>query len=112
MKWIFSVLVLVLLAGCSYQSTFEPQNDSELSGRIVIISDFRFNPQTIVVAPGEQITWKNLDTDAHTVLINGTESDELEKGEIFTYTAPESGRFNYLSGNHPFMKGTIVVQIH
>ena len=109
MKKLLALVLILTLFGCTnYQEALNDGNKS--SGKVVVISDYRLNPQVVSVKPGETITWKNLDKDAHSLLFNNTESDLLEKGETYSIIAPQSGTFEYSSGNHPFIKGKIVVQ--
>lgn len=110
MKKLALLLLLLTVFGCTnYQETLK-ENTSEIIGRTIVISDFRFNPQTLVVTEGEHITWKNLDKDAHSLFYNSTETDPLEKGETFTIVASEPGTYKYFSGNHPFIQGTIIIR--
>ena len=105
------IAMILLLFGCtSYQSVLEDQPVVNETGRTIVISDYRFNPQTITINAGESITWKNLDRDEHTLMYENTESDPLQKGESFTVEIDKPGTYNYASGNHPFMEGTIIVQ--
>lgn len=77
----------------------------------VEIRDFQFHPQTIVVEPGEPITWTNFDVVSHTVTSDGDifDSGSLEQGESWTLTLNQPGLYGYYCSPHPNMTGTIHV---
>ena len=103
-------IIFILLTGCSaYQDSFRQPPEKQI-GHLITISDYRFNPQTITIRTGEVLTWKNLDRDAHSISVNEQESPLLTKGQTFSITMTQPGTHEYYSGNHPFMKGTIIVQ--
>jgi plastocyanin len=76
------------------------------------IKDFAFNPQTLTVKSGEQITWINRDEEPHTVVSvekQFKKSTALDTDQIFTVTAGAPGTYTYFCSVHPKMTGTIVV---
>ena len=77
-----------------------------------MIKGFSFVPKEIRVKPGTTITWKNEDSDAHTVeSVDGfLTSDNLEQGDTVTFTFDKVGRTDYLCGLHPSMKGAVIVE--
>ena len=78
----------------------------------VTAEQFQFRPDEVEVAPGTTVTWTNEDTVAHTVQDNGglfPESDDLAKGESFSFTYQTPGSYPYICGIHPYMKGTVTV---
>ncbi|MEX2405803.1 MAG: plastocyanin/azurin family copper-binding protein [Actinomycetota bacterium] len=82
------------------------------AGTTVEIEDFCFGPTILRVAPGESVTFVNLDQSPHTVLgANATWGgyDALKKGHEATYTFAEAGVFPYVCTWHPGMVGAIVV---
>ena len=110
MKKLIVFLVMVFLMGCTTYHDQLVENTTTIDGTVVVISGFRFNPETIVVNQGDTITWKNIDKDEHTLLYEGRESDPLGEDETFTVTIENQGTYEYTSGNHPFMKGKIIVR--
>jgi plastocyanin len=40
----------------------------------------------------------------------GLRSNTLNRGQQFSYTFDQTGRFDYVCGLHPSMKGSIVVE--
>lgn len=104
-----TILALLILTGCTaYQTAIEPADSNDL-GTVIVISDYRFNPQITTVHEGDRVTWRNLDSDAHSLMYDGVESDPLSRGETFSITAQSPGRYTYNSGNHPFIEGTLIV---
>ena len=76
-----------------------------------------FLPFSAVVNVGEEITWSNDDTAAHTVT-SGSPSDGpsgafdsglFMAGETYSTTIDESGEYPYFCMVHPWMIGTITV---
>jgi plastocyanin len=60
----------------------------------VNLYNYRFNPQTLTVATGTQITFNNKDPDRHNVSIPALNIDEdLDAGESFSYVFETTGEF-------------------
>jgi plastocyanin len=82
------------------------------TGTTVEIKDYCFGPTILRVAPGETVTFVNLDPSPHTVLgANATWGgyDALKKGHEATYGFAEAGVYPYVCTWHVGMVGTIVV---
>ncbi len=82
------------------------------TGPAVAIEQFEFRPGEVKVAAGTTVTWTNEDTVAHTVQDEGElfpESDDLAKGQTFSFTYETPGSYPYICGIHPYMKGTVTV---
>ncbi|MGH2671469.1 MAG: cupredoxin domain-containing protein [Actinomycetota bacterium] len=82
------------------------------AGTTVEIEDFCFGPTILRVAPGDSVTFVNLDRSPHTVLgANATWGgyDALKKGHEATYEFAEAGVFPYVCTWHVGMVGAIVV---
>ncbi len=74
-----------------------------------------FDPSFIPIKAGTTVTWTNEDAIAHTVTYTGTgatrfDSKNLAKGESFSNTFYEPGRYIYACTQHSFMTGTVVVE--
>ncbi len=77
------------------------------------IEDFEYLPPTATVQAGTEITWRNLDTTAHTASSeDGSTFDTggIDDGKTGTVTAPEPGTYEYICEFHPTMHGTLVVE--
>lgn len=121
---------LSTLAACgSGEPTVEaPQTehhseDSQASNEVVMRL-IAYKPAQLAVAPGTTVTWKQQDAGVHTVTSGTVEkgasaktepdgtfdSGEIAKGEEFTYTFEEAGKFEYFCEVHPAtMTGTVTV---
>jgi plastocyanin len=89
----------------------EPDSTSSKQNRIEI-KDFAFNPQTITVKSGENVTWTNRDEEPHTIVSvekQFKKSTALDTDQEFTITAGAPGTYTYFCSVHPKMTGTIVV---
>ena len=126
MLLITCLITLVLLFGCSSGSQSQtpqqaPQQQTPETGKTTVqsseqvsvtIQNFKFTPQDITVKVGTKVTWTNQDGAPHTVeSSDGTlRSDQLEKGDTYTYTFTKAGAYNYKCGIHPSMHGSVTVQ--
>jgi plastocyanin len=127
-----SVLSLVLLImigvgfinfSCSYadsygnSTTTTPNTDSSANNMAayqvsttVIIKNFTFNPASVTIKPGTQVTWINNDSMIHNIVIGKTTSPDLSNGRKWSQTFYQIGIFQYKCGFHASMTGTIVVK--
>jgi len=78
----------------------------------VSIQGFKFTPSDITVKAGDTVVWKNEDSAPHTVeSADGIfRSDELSKGDTFSFTFTSPGNHDYKCGIHPSMHGSVTVQ--
>jgi plastocyanin len=77
------------------------------------IKDFMFNPKTIRVKSGQQITWINRDEEPHTVVSvekQFKKSPPLDTDQVFTISASTPGTYTYFCSVHPKMTGIIIVE--
>jgi plastocyanin len=80
----------------------------------VRINGFKYNPETLTVTKGSEVTFVNEDSAPHTVTpAKGASFDGIsrllktEKGTIKFDTA---GKQDYFCAIHPSMKGTVIVK--
>ena len=78
----------------------------------VSIKDFKFSPQTLTVATGTTVTWKNLDGEPHTVrgADEQVRSSALDQSESYSVKFDKPGTYKYGCSIHPKMSGTIIVK--
>ncbi|NJM09221.1 amicyanin [Candidatus Gracilibacteria bacterium] len=78
----------------------------------VTIVDFAFTPAVVTIRPGDQVTWTNQDSAAHTSTSASDlwDSSALDTAESFTQTFPSVGEFPYFCAIHPGMTGTVRVE--
>ena len=87
-----SMYGIILVAGDSLQLATG-------KAKIVMPSADRFEPLAIAVKQGTQVTWTNLDSDAHTVLTDPVESVQ------FKFVVPANGQASYTfdkAGMYPY----------
>lgn len=83
----------------------------EVTIDIVSITE-AFDPATVTVAAGTDVTWTNTDGIAHTTTAeDGTwDSGTMAPDDEFTFTAEEPGTYAYICTIHPSMMGELVVE--
>lgn len=87
----------------------EPEEESEEVS--VSISGFAFNPATITISVGTEVTWTNEDAEIHTVTSAGNfDSGSMAQGDMFSHTFDQPGTFDYICTPHPYMEGQVIVE--
>ena len=78
----------------------------------VAIMGFKFVPADVTVNVGDTVIWTNEDSAPHTVESSDStlRSDELSKGDTYSYKFTKAGKFNYICGIHTSMHGFVMVQ--
>ena len=78
----------------------------------VTIANFEFTPGEIRIAPGETVTWTNVDGAPHGLEyhdnVRGT--DLLLPGASFSRRFDRPGTYEYHCSVHPYMTGRVVVR--
>lgn len=71
-----------------------------------------FDPQTITVGVGSNVTWTNAGSLVHTVTADdgSFDSGNLNIGDTWSLTFNQPGTYAYHCTPHPWMKGTVVVK--
>ena len=133
--FLFIVILLLFSAGCGTEEDVsdeapvdetaiedpvdevEPEeeiteNDEDLPNELSIsISNYAYDPSTITVAVGTEVTWTNEDSVVHTVTSAGNfDSGNMAQGEVFSHTFNEPGTFDYICTPHPYMEGQVIVE--
>lgn len=72
--------------------------------------EFTYRPAEVVIARGGTVTWKQRDSDRHTVTGAGFESGELSQGQTFSHMFSEPGIYEYRCKLHAVMRGKIIVK--
>ena len=75
------------------------------------MADFAFEPRSLTVKPGTEVSWRNTGRTPHTVTArdNSFDSGLAKPGESFTRRFDAVGTFVYFCTLHPGMEGTILV---
>ena len=113
------VISIFMIVSCTQSNPKNPNPQDTLvvekplgNSIAVTIKGFRFTPADINVKVGDNVVWTNADTAPHTVeSTDGTlKSDELSKGDTYSYTFTKAGKYDYVCGIHPSMHGSVMVQ--
>lgn len=108
-----AVVTLVIVAGGYYVFSilYAGQKESILvETNNVLIKNFAFNPQTITVTVGTNVTWVNEDSAPHTIKSDNFNSEYLNTEDSFKFTFNNAGTYDYICGIHPAMKGRVIVK--
>jgi plastocyanin len=88
--------------------------DSPTAPNQVTIDNFAFNPKTLTVSVGTEVTWINRDDVPHTatsvVKPRVFDSKTLDTDDKFSYVFTTPGTYKYFCAVHPHMTGEIVVK--
>ena len=78
--------------------------------RIVDDDEDGFQPGTITVDAGQQVTFVNLDDEAHTATGANFDTGIMQPGQLVTITVDEPGSYPYSCQIHPVMTGQLEVR--
>ena len=113
----FIIVFVILAVACSQSQNAIPQSNNQpaaSSGNkvAVTITGFKFVPADASVKNGDTVVWTNQDSVPHTVESSDKafKSDELSKGDTFSFTFTKAGIHKYNCGIHPSMHGSVTVQ--
>jgi amicyanin len=105
--------VVLIVSGCTQQPT-NGNGGGGAETTSVDIVNFAFSPQNIIIQVGDTVTWTNQDSAPHTVTSDsGSELDSelLSQGQSYSHTFNDPGTFEYHCTPHPFMIGTVTVEV-
>jgi plastocyanin len=103
--WVAAVLGLLL---CSMAAAAAPKPRTHT----VTIDGTRFQQADLSVARGDVVVWVNNDPFPHTVTskAGGFDSQTIDAGKSWKYTAVKKGEFPYVCSFHPTMSGMLRVK--
>lgn len=124
---ILGLLVLLALSGCTESPKATAPGDTaglpvktaplpeettvSLPMTVIVENiEFTYRPAEVVIARGGTVTWKQRDSDRHTVTGAGFESGELSQGQTFSHMFSEPGIYEYRCKLHAVMRGKIIVK--
>lgn len=118
-KILFSVILLILFAGCS-QIAQQTTQQSASSGNApmtatVYIYDNQFSPDTVTISAGGTVTWTNRGAVSNTVSSIQASPEEYNSnligvGESWSRQFKNPGTFKYFSAQNSEARGTVIVQ--
>jgi plastocyanin len=96
-----------------------PQGAGSSASAACVSAKNCFSPNTLNVASGTTVTWKNMDTVSHYVT-SGNPSDNttgtifdsgnlIKPGGAYQFTFANAGTYNYFCTVHPWMIGQVIV---
>jgi plastocyanin len=80
--------------------------------KLIVIEDFAYSAELVILPAGATVRWVNLDTVEHTVTsdIPGLfDSGTLAPGDVFDHPFNTLGTFAYHCSLHPSMTGAVIV---
>ncbi|MBY0508112.1 MAG: cupredoxin family copper-binding protein [Bryobacteraceae bacterium] len=101
-------LLIVVLAALASVGTAAPEEARKT--HTVLITGFKFVPETLEVSVGDTVIWKNQDIVPHTATGKKFESSRLSKDQAWSYVAKAKGSFPYICRFHPTMKALLTVR--
>jgi plastocyanin len=107
--------VVVALSACSAASTQAGKGPMPAKANEVVISDYKFVPETLTVPVGTTVRWVNHDNAPHTATHRTFGDEPFDTGDLgrdafFVHTFKTAGNYAYLCMLHQGMRGTIVVR--
>jgi len=105
-------IAMLFVTSCESSQGHDLSKSNPATENTITIQAMQFQPSTITVVPGSEITWINMDTTAHTIVSdNGTSfnSGSISPKGSYNYIANQNGSITYHCSIHPQMKGTIQV---
>jgi plastocyanin len=80
----------------------------------IVIDNFTFNPPTLTIAAGTQVTWVNHDDVPHTVTHSVKprlfDSGTMDTDDQYAHKFTTPGTYDYFCALHPRMTGKIIVK--
>ena len=102
------------LAGCSGDDDSPDQAGAggTADPAFVAIAEFAYEPETITVEPGTELTWTSSDRAPHTATADDGSFDTgtLKRGDEAAVRLEEPGTYTYYCRFHAFMNGTVEVE--
>jgi plastocyanin len=116
----FIIFVVAIIAVTIISSVIvKNRNDKPVPQASVRITATGFEPATLSVKKGTQITWINTQDTLRQIMANpfpkgtdlpGLKSEILNNNQTYTYTANTVGSFGYHDQQHPTVNGTLIVK--
>ena len=78
----------------------------------IAIDNFKFAPTPLSVPKGATVSWVNRDDIPHSVVCQtlGFHSKPMDTDERVSLRFDQPGRYEYVCGLHPFMRGLVIVR--
>jgi plastocyanin len=110
LRLLLPLLAAALLAACSGGGGDNPADVTPVKTSQVVAKDTRFNPATIEVPAGTEVTWSFQDGGTpHDVTGDGWKSGKAQAKGSYRHTFDRPGTYDYRCTLHSGMKGRVVV---
>ena len=112
-------IVGVALAVADLAAPEQTISETQQEEITVTITDQGYEPETLLVAPGTKVVWKNKGEVLHAVASGphpthenhqGLESPEIPKGGTYSYTFAQTGTYDYHDHLNPTLNGIVIVK--
>lgn len=105
-------LLAQLVAAAPYARSEADATAPAPANHTVIIDAMQFKPESLVIHPGDRVTWVNKDLVPHTATAVGKafDSGSIAPGRSWVYVAVRPGAYPYGCEFHPTMHGTLRIQ--
>ncbi|WP_233279425.1 plastocyanin/azurin family copper-binding protein [Microterricola pindariensis] len=111
---LISVLLVVLLSGCSSKPPVVASADAASVdvAATITVKDMAFSPAEVTIKPGQAVTWVFDDgvVKHDVVAADGSFVSELMAQGSYTHVFTEAGSFDYGCSPHPRMLGVVTVE--
>lgn len=101
------LLVCLLPAASTFAASGRVQRKAVV--HTVVIQNMQFTPATLILKPGDHVTWMNKDLVVHTATAQAApfDSGDIAPGKSWTYTVQKPGVIVYLCRYHAAMQATL-----
>lgn len=101
------VALAIVAVGCAPDTTAAGASNPVVTSQVSVDDDV-FEPATVEVATGTQVTWTWVGNNAHNVTADEFSSETQTDG-TFSHAFDQAGSYAYVCTLHPGMDGTVVV---
>jgi len=85
---------------------------ADADGAEIKIDNFKFSPTPLTVPKGTTVTWVNQDDMPHSIVCQALQlhTHPMDTDGRTSFRFDQPGRYEYVCGLHPFMRGQVIVQ--
>ncbi|VVB69992.1 Cupredoxin-like domain protein [uncultured archaeon] len=87
----------------------QANSSSNAKDASILIQNSAFFPTHLTVEKGTTVTWLNADYDIHKIKGDNFESNDLNRGDSFSYKFDAAGTYSFADAANPSIKGEITV---
>lgn len=108
---VFGIAAVAVLSACApSKPELVPSDENVKAVVTVTVSDNRYEPAEVEIAPGQAVRWQFVGPGEHDVVADDRSFvTELQQEGTYTHVFDEAGEFAYLCSIHPEMRGVVRV---